>query len=171
MAKMMKAALWYARKGWPVFPVYGITDGRCTCTKDACSSPGKHPAIAGGFLKATTEPDQIERWWTEHPDRNIGVATGRVSGLLVVDIDPDKGGEETLAALERKHGALPMTVQVLTGLAGSGGRGRHLYFELPPVPIKSGVEVLGPGLDIRADGGYVIASPSLHVTGVTYEYV
>ena len=170
MANIKKAALWYAQKGWPVFQVYGIKDGRCTCMKNACSSPGKHPATAQGFLDATTDLGKIERW-PEHSDRNIGVATGRVSGLLVVDIDPDKGGEETIAALEREYGALPMTAQVLTGQDGSGGRGRHLYFEHPPVPIKSGAEVLGPGIDIRADGGYVIAAPSLHVSGVTYEYV
>jgi len=171
MANMKKAAHWYALKGWPVFPVHGIRTGRCTCTKDACSSPGKHPATGRGFHDATTDPEQIERWWSEHPDRNIGVATGRESGLLVVDIDPDKGGEKTLAALEHEYGAFPMTAQTLTGLDGSGGRGRHLYFEHPPVPIKSGTEVLGPGVDIRADGGYVIAAPSVHVSGVTYEYV
>jgi putative DNA primase/helicase len=167
---MKTAAHLHAQKGRPVFPVYGVRDGRCTCTKDSCSSPGKHPATAQGFRDATTDPEQIERWWSEHPDRNIGVPTGRGSGWLVVDIDPDKGGEETLAALEREYGALPTTAQVLTGRDGRGGRGRHLYFKHPPTPIKSGAEVLGPGIDIRADGGYIIIPPSLHVTGVTYDY-
>ena len=84
---MREAALKYAANGWSVFPVHGMRNGRCTCGKLDCQNPGKHPAVPNGFHAATTDRSQIERWWEQDPELNIGIATGRVSGIFVVDLD------------------------------------------------------------------------------------
>ncbi len=106
-------------------------------------------------------PEQLRRWWRRWPGANVGVVTGAVSGLVVLDIDPRHGGGDSLATLERRHGPLPHTVVSLTG-----GGGQHLYFAHagPTVPSRP----IGPGLDIKGDGGLVICPPSAHVSGRTY---
>jgi hypothetical protein len=84
----------------------------------------------------------------------------------VLDVDPDKGGDDSLRKLEEKYGQLPVTTEVLTG-----GGGHHYYFEHPGGSLGNSAGKLGPGLDIRADGGQVVAPPSVHpVTGRTYEW-
>lgn len=162
-----EAALGLAGRGWSVFPVHTPTgQGGCSCLKASCDRIGKHPRNAHGHNEATTDSAVIDRWWRQWPDANIGLATGQTSGLVVLDIDPDKGGEESLRELEKQFTRLPETVEVLTG-----GGGRHLYFQSPrDTTIRNSVSVLGPGLDIRGEGGYVVAPPSLHRSGRTYEY-
>jgi hypothetical protein len=107
-----------------------------------------------GHLDATTAPGRIREWWSEHPKANIGGRTGRISGLLVLDVDSTKA----LATLQREF-SLPDT---LTATTPSGGL--HLYFHMPNVGINSAANVLqdliGPGLDVRADGGMVVLPPS-----------
>jgi hypothetical protein len=155
---LQESALSYARQGWPVFPIWPIRDGRCACGKDCGRDAGKHPIgrlAPKGFQDATTDEATITHWWTDMPDANIGIATGAVSGLVVLDVDGE-GGEASLAALEREHGPLPETPTVLTG------KGRHLYFSHPGVAVPSRVHV-APGLDVRGDGGYVVAPPSSHL--------
>jgi hypothetical protein len=98
------------------------------------------------------------------PQANIGIRTGAVSGLAVLDVDCLKGGTESLADLELSYRALPETVQQLTGT------GQHYFLAHPGTYVKNGVETLGPGLDIRGDGGYVIAAPSLHANGKRYAW-
>ena len=167
-SELLQASLTYASFGWAVFPTHSIRDGKCTCGKPDCSSPGKHPLTRHGFKDATTDPEVIRRWWKRYPWANIAIATGEKSGrLLVIDIDckPDRGisGEETWREVEQ---SCPATVEVLTG-----GGGRHLYFNyLDSVKIKSGAGMIGPGVDVRADGGYVLAPPSLHRSGKCYEW-
>src|SRR5690606_7034194 len=119
-------ARWYAKRGIPVFPCHTIEDGHCSCGKP-CHSPGKHPigSIAPhGVLDATPDTATIDQWWAMYPDANIGIATGRVSGIVVIDIDPDKGGEDSWANLEGRFGAVDNTWIIETG---SGGY--HLYFD------------------------------------------
>jgi len=89
---------------------------------------------------------------------------GAVSNLVVLDVDARHGGEESLAALVRAHGVLPRTIE-----AETGGGGRHLYFAHPGgvVPNRAG---LAPGLDLRGDGGMVVAPPSLHASGRRYRW-
>jgi hypothetical protein len=111
---------------------------------------------------ATTEATTIRAWWTVHPDANVGIATGAASGLVVLDVDPRHGGNESLAALEREHGMIPATLASKTG-----GGGRHIFFAHPGVPIRNAV-CLAPGLDVRGDGGYVAAPPSTHASGRLY---
>jgi len=163
----LEAALEYATRKWAIFPVHGIADSHCTCGKVDCSSPGKHPAVKGGFHAATTNPNQIKEWWGVRPDWNIGIATGKVSGIFVVDLDisPTKDGFSSLKALEVVHGPVGDTATVHTG-----GGGMHLYFEMPEVHLSGGVGSLGQGIDIRANGGYVVAPPSRHISGKIYTW-
>ncbi len=73
---LLEAALEYAGYGWPVFPVHGIRNDRCTCRKESCQSPGKHPLTPNGLKDATTDPTTIRSWWTAHPNANIGIRMG-----------------------------------------------------------------------------------------------
>lgn len=157
--KRQDAALWYAAEGWPVFPCYSTEGPRCTCGKAGCSSPGKHPLTAHGVKEATTDPETIENWWAQWPNANVAIATGSQS-FLVLDVDGEEG-ERTLTALEEQLGPLPETV-----MARTGGGGRHILFQ--PVPGVKNLVRVAPGLDIRSDGGYIIAPPSTHVSGETY---
>src|SRR5580765_283345 len=84
----MEAAVEYARHGWHVFPIYEIRgDGSCACDKQDCGSPGKHPRILNGFQGSTNDIETVTAWWQRWPLANVGVATGRRSGLVVVDVD------------------------------------------------------------------------------------
>ena len=141
-------------------------DGGCTCNNPKCDSQGKHPRIKEWPKNATTKPDVIKGWFRKWPGCNIGIATGRESGLIVLDVDPDHGGDESFLSLIADNGVLPPTVESLTG-----GGGRHLLFLHPGVEIRNiqdNPDLLGPGLDIRADGGQIVAPPSLHKSGQRY---
>ncbi len=156
-----EAAVAYARRGWPVFPLHTPEGDGCSCGKADCEHIGKHPRTQHGLLDATTDETTIREWWRRFPNANIGIVTGEKSGLVVADSDPRHGGDETLAGWEREHGALSGTVEVCTG-----GGGRHLYFVHPGAFVKSRTVALG--IDIKADGGYVVAPPSLHASGQRY---
>lgn len=137
----------------------------CACPSQECASPGKHPVgwlVPHGFHDASADADRIEGWWRKHPSANVGVTTGNASGLIVIDIDPRHGGRSSLSRLERTHGTLPRTVTALTG-----GGGTHLYFAAPPAPVPSHPGILS-GLDLKGEGGYVIAPPSRHASGKRY---
>jgi len=151
-------ALAYAERGWPVFPVHTPLDGKCSCGDPKCERIGKHPRIATGRNGATVDSDTIRRWWNQWPDANIGIATGIESGLLVLDIDDT----------DAETGDLPDTIETITG---SGGR--HVIYQRPDASdgTKYRTRVrFRPGLDTRADGGYIIAPPSLHASGRRYEW-
>lgn len=167
-ATMLEAALSYARQGRPVFPVWSPTEGGgCACPRGLdCPSPAKHPITTNGFKDATTDRARIITWWTEHPEANIGMPTGRRSGLFVVDVDIDRGGFETLAALIHRHKEWPDPPTVLTG-----GGGVHFFFRYPTgVEIRNSTGKLGPGIDVRGEGGYVLLPPSVHATRRSYEW-
>jgi putative DNA primase/helicase len=159
MSEMMDAAQAYAALGWRVLPVYSIVRGRCMCGKTSCSAPGKHPRINKWQERATTDPAQIEAWWKTMGLSNVGVATGAKSGIVVVDVDPRHGGEASLVRLN-----LPETYAVQTG-----GGGRHLYYQHPGGEIPNSAGRIGLGIDIRGDGGFVVAPPSNHASGNAYE--
>ena len=116
---MMEAALWYAERGFSVFPVHCVRNRVCSCDQPDCAHPGKHPRTTHGFRDATTDPTCITDWWTRWPDANIGIPTGAASGLLAIDIDPRNGGDESWEALLLEHGQPPDTAEQLTG---GGGR-------------------------------------------------
>jgi archaellum biogenesis ATPase FlaH len=165
------AALVYARRGWRVIPLHTPADGRCSCGKPDCTSPGKHPRTAHGLKDASCDPVTIEAWWSRWADANVGILTGEESNLFIVDIDGPKGCK-TLTSYEKKFGELPETRQVASGREEGGG---HLYWEWPTnVTIESRpLKVNGEpsGLDFKGKGGYVVAPPSLHVSGRRYTIV
>jgi hypothetical protein len=153
--------------GLHLHPCYAAAGDICTCLAGAkCPSPGKHPILARWQDIATTDQEQIARWISRHIGCNWGIATGIKSGVCVLDIDPRNGGDEALAGHEAKHGPLPATWECLTG-----GGGRHLFFRLPgDGNVKSKNDVLGKGLDFKANGGFVIAAGSMHASGRRYEW-
>lgn len=114
---------------------------------------------------ATRDPDVIRAWWRRWPNANVGLTTGPENRLVVLDVDVEGDGERSLRALVREHGPLPRTAAVRTG---SGGR--HLYFRHPGRPVPS-PEDWRSGIDVRADGAYVVAPPSLHRSGRRYEWL
>lgn len=145
---LLNAALEYARRGWPVFP---------------CE--GKKPLTAHGFQDASANALRIRYWWRRWPRANIGIPTGAKT-FTVLDVDGRNGGDDTLYELVAAHGELPNTPHVITGSGGS-----HYWFKHPAVSIASRAGALGPGLDVKADGGYVIVPPSIHPnTGTEYAW-
>lgn len=144
-------ALQYQAAGLPIFP---------------CQPRGKEPVSARGCLDATIDPDRIKGWWSQIPDLNIGLATGTPSGLFVVDIDGEDG-YRTIADLQATHGELPATKSVITGREG---RGEHLYFKLGAHAVRNSAGLVGPGIDVRGTGGYVILPPSFHPSGAAYAW-
>jgi putative DNA primase/helicase len=161
----LEAALIYASRGWHVFPLQWIEDGHCTCRDAECGSPGKHPLttlVPHGHNQATIDDTIIGRWWSRFPKANVGIRTGAVSKLIVLDIDSDKGGDRSFVKLQSRIGRLTTPWRVATG---SGGM--HLYLGHPDDgrSFKSSVGKLGAGLDVRADGGYVVAPPSRNLKG------
>jgi Bifunctional DNA primase/polymerase, N-terminal/AAA domain/Primase C terminal 1 (PriCT-1) len=167
----LEAALSYAARGWHVIPLHHPTPNGCSCQRVACSSLGKHPRTPTGLKEGTIDEAQITRWWKFWPDANVGIVTGSISRLCVLDVD-GADGLESLQRLTGKQG-LPDTIKVLTGRLGTDGsrNGYHLYFELEGHEwIRSSAGTLGKGLDVRGDGGYIVAPPSLHASGLQYEW-
>ena len=168
----LRAALAYAARGWPVAPAHSIADsGACTCGDGRCTSRGKHPLTAHGLKDATTDADAIRVWWSRWPHANVLIRTGMVGDrcLVALDIDPRHNGDESLARLIVEHGAFPETPMCCTG-----GGGQHIFMWSPrAVPNsagKAGDGRFGEGVDVRGEGGYVIAAPSRHESGRTYEW-
>jgi putative DNA primase/helicase len=124
---------------------------------------GKHPRTRNGLLDATTDSETIRQWFARWPEANIGIACGP-SGLVVLDIDPRHGGDESLRNLEDQYGHLPSTIEAITG-----GGGRHIFFANPP-GLQVHCQTMSRGIDIKADGGYVVAAPSLHASGQRYTW-
>jgi putative DNA primase/helicase len=169
---LFNAALCYARKGWPVIPVYSVCNGVCACRKGlTCDAPGKHPYHSSWGTIASTDPEVIKEWW-DHScvGANIGVLTGLKSRIFCLDVDVprldaniSKNGPARLAELINLHGELPITGKVSTGSGGS-----HYFFEMPSnAEFK---KEIAPGLDIKANGGFVVAPPSIHKSGNLYTW-
>jgi putative DNA primase/helicase len=178
--ELLNAALFYAKLGLPVFPLHNSTlrngEARCSCRDwKECDKTAKHPRTRFGHTEATTNIKTIKDWWTKHPDSNIGMLTGVQTGILVLDVDLIHGGEQSLEYLQEdyksllkdKYMPLPAT---LTTITGSGGR--HLYFKFPTDlrDITGSASEIGEGLDIRANGNYIIAPLSKHISGQRYSW-
>lgn len=156
-------ALSLANSGFSVIPLHSVENGQCTCGVRECRSPGKHPRTKNGLKDATNATEIVKGLFSKTQFNNIGVRTGKVEQLLVVDIDPRNNSEEGLSQLKQKYGITLSDPHVKTG---SGGF--HHYFKYPQdIDLKSLSNFL-PGLDLKADGGYVVAPHSLHIQG---EYV
>jgi putative DNA primase/helicase len=165
---LLEAALAYVDLGWPVLPLHTpLGNDKCSCGRTGCSSVGKHPRATKGLLDASRDPDRIREWWSWWPDANIGLHT---DGWAVWDFDPKSGGLETLAQWEAEFpNEFAGAPRVLTG-EWKGERGVHIYLRQSGTALRSTTNV-APGVDFRADGGYVVAPPSLHWSGVSYEWV
>lgn len=162
-ASLIRAAIEYAMNGLHVFPVYDILEGTCGCGDRDCKSPGKHPISAvapNGFKNATRDVDTVQHWWTRYPHANIGIRTGKESGIIVVDIDGTNGYDR----LRNEIGELPETWHSTTG------KGQHFFFRHPGGKVPSPTGVI-PQVDIRADGAYVVGPPSRHRNGTVYKWV
>lgn len=152
-------ALKYAERGWKVFPLR---------PRDKIPFPSDELADEqgrGGFWVATGDADTIRKWWSRWPNANIGVATGAVSNLVVLDVDAGHNGETTLANLLVTYGDLPPTPRTDTG-----GGGHHYIFSHPGQPLHNSAGKVGEGLDIRGDGGYIVVPPSVHPSGRKYAW-
>jgi hypothetical protein len=146
MSAVAQAALRYADRGWPAFPCRG-----------------KAPLTVNGLHAATTDEERIRRWWRQWPDANVAIRTGAVSNLVVLDVDGDEG-TEALRRLEAEHGKLPLTASVVTPRGGE-----HYYWRHPGGEVRNSTGRIGDHLDVRGDGGYVLAPPSISASGRRYE--
>lgn len=160
-------ALLYLQLGWYLLPVWGASDDGCECEKADCPSPGKHPLgrlIPQGIKDASGDEAVVLAWLEQEPSANLGIRCGSASTLAVLDIDSDAGEE---AARRLLGGCLPTTPTARTG------RGKHLFFLMPPGGVRSTSGGVGrgipQGLDVKAEGGFVVAPPSRR-QGVEYAW-
>ncbi|MFC2016035.1 bifunctional DNA primase/polymerase, partial [Chloroflexota bacterium] len=166
--RMLKAALAYAERGWCPVPLHTPHGTACSCGHPNCgTSAGKHPRIIGWEQKASTDPVQIQAWWSKWPKANIGIACGP-SGLVSVDVDIKDGidGRETWRDLQQEHAFTDDGA--LVNLTGSGGQ--QLIFSSNGRALGNTARKLGPGIDTRGSGGLFVAPPSLHYSGRLYTW-
>jgi hypothetical protein len=150
-ATPLEAALFAANLGFPVFP---------------CNPKDKKPLITGWPERATQDEEAIQDWWTRYPDAMVGACTGHQAGKFVVDIDVkgDEDAYEKWDALEKEHGALN---PVFVTSTPSGGL--HLFCVMPEgADIRNSTSKIADGVDIRANGGYVIFAGSIRHDGKQY---
>ena len=147
---LTQAALEFGRLGWSVIPI---------------EARGKRPLIRWQVHQyRTAAAAEIAEWFQHWPDANLAVVTGIVSGLVVLDLDPRHGAEASLQQFEQERGGFAETIEARTG-----GGGRHLYFAHPGEIVRNRVGI-APGVDLRGDGGYVVAPPSVHACGEPYRW-
>ena len=144
------AALDYLGRGWSVIPVV---------------ERQKRPAVPWkAYQSRLVSEKTLGNWFHRCPDCNVAIVTGALSGLVVLDVDPRHGGKESLRKLEREHGKLPETMESMTG-----GGGRHVYFAHPGGEVRNRANI-EPGIDLRGDGGCIVAPPSIHPSGKRYRW-
>lgn len=147
----LKEAIEYGKYGWAVFPLLPRS---------------KAPACSNGFHDAVKDESSIRELWGTRTNLNLGIATGDVSGFWVLDIDADKGGKESLDEIENKYGSLPETL-----ISKTGGGGKHYLFKTNKgTAISCSIGKLGKGIDVRGNGGYIAAPPSIHPNGTSYAW-
>jgi hypothetical protein len=158
----------YLARQWtplPIWPLVAQADRLvCTCwAAEGCASPGKHPRVPWRHLDHVGA-GQAREWWGRSPDSGVALRTGGACHLVVVDVDPAHGGRETAARLADRYGPWPATLTVATG-----GGGWHWYFQSAEGGLRNAAGgALGAGVDLRADGGIVVAPPSPHASGRRY---
>jgi hypothetical protein len=160
VTQLLIAALAAAQAGWPVFMLGRSKRPVANC--DECREATEHdPATCGhltchGFYAATTDPERVAAIVAAVPQGQLAVRTGAKSGLVGIDVDPAHGGDSSLSYLMTER-LVPRTLHVHTG---SGGL--HLYYRHPGRPLPSRPMPNRAGIDIKADGGYLVLPPSIH---------
>jgi P4 family phage/plasmid primase-like protien len=165
---MLDWAVRYIRLGWPVIPLWPHdARGAPTVREPKGELIGKvalGKLVPHGSKDATLDENQVRAWWRQYPNANIGLATGHQ--FFAVDVDIKKDGDQTWGMLRSQHGGLQETIEAITGTGG-----RHILYALPDFPVQNSVSKLGPGLDVRGVGGYIVAAPSIHPeTNRPYEW-
>lgn len=163
---MLGAALDYVARAVATVPLHTPSEAGCSCSRGpACESPGKHPRVPwGDFQGRRATVAEVRTWWDRWPDANVGIITGMVSGIAVLDVDGRNGGFETLADLDAYGGAMPEDNPVVE----TGSRGLHHYFALSaPLPKAAPFQ----GIEVQGDGALVVAPPSLHHSGRRYRWL
>lgn len=152
-------------EGWRLYPIRGLdSGGNCTCRNGAkCESPGKHPATRNGVNDASSDLHDINRLFANKPGCNVGLETGRESGVAVFDVDPRHDGMPSLRELIAKHGGLPLTRE-----HASGGGGLHIFFTYPGELASLKSRILAPGVELKADGAGIVLPPSVHTSRRLY---
>lgn len=146
-SRLHKAARGYAQAGWHVFPV---------------RPREKRPLTQHGVLDATTDLTQIDDWWHRWPEANIGVACGQRSGIYVVDLDGDEGRDTALDWIAEGRSFRALWQRTPNGW--------HAIFAMPAGTLSNSAKKLGPGVDSRGDGGYILVAPSVHPSGQRYHF-
>jgi len=161
---VLEAALGYGALGLSTIPVHGIVDGECTCGKPDCPSKGKHPALRSWkpYQENRATEAQIRKWFAGRPFLNVGIVTGKVSGIVVLDVDSEEGHR----ALREAGYEIPATVH-----AHTGGGGDHCSFRYPEGGLGNSAGSIVVDVDVRGDGGLIVAPPSMHRSGKRYEWV
>lgn len=158
--ELLRYALKYAGWGLRVLPLHSLHEGKCSCWRSTCASAGKHPRTKNGVKDATTERGQIQSWWKAWPDANVGIATGVYGerGLYVIDLDMDKGADfESLRDCD-------LETLFCSRIARTGSGGYHIYLRCSQ-RLPNTANRLGPFIDTRGEGGYVVAPPSRNANG------
>ena len=164
-AERLGWALAYAAQGFYVLPVWPPAEGDarvCSCPKGGeCLRPAKHPIPSQGIKAAAVDPARIKAWWTEYPSANIAIATGSISGIIVVDVDTGDGKEGDIAITTAcaDQGGVPATLK-----ARSGSGGAHYFYRFRENPFTRKIGFL-KHVDYLSDGGYVIVQPSVNLKG------
>ena len=162
---LLDAALTYAKLGFAVFPVHSKREnGSCTCNNDECKSVGKHPRTTNGLKNATKDPSMIRFWWNNaFKDSNVAIATGRISGFFAVDVDVKHDGLKAWETFKDDYNFDDYETPVQQTPSG----GKHVLYNMPVEgKVLTRTNVLAQGIDIRGDGGYIVAAPS---EGYSYE--
>ena len=149
--------------GFKMFPTHSVSENLCTCRKVNCKSPGKHPKLNNWKAIATDDKARLANLFKDN-NSNIGIVTGVKSNLVVIDVDPKNGGLDSYIELINKFGNIEKQTLVSNTSAG----GYHVYFKYSGNIKCSNSTVFGPGIDVKGNGGYVIAPPSQHISGAQY---
>jgi hypothetical protein len=168
MSALLDAALGYAARGIPVYPVHwprrtpGGAGLGCSCPRGpSCDRPAKHPLVRHGVKQASTDPDRLGRWWHRWPQANVGLATGIVFDALDID---GAAGLAALAELQEAAG-----LRLPGPLVATGGGGWHAWFR--PTGLGNRPPRGLPHVDWRGRGGCVLAPPSRYVSGSSYRWL
>ncbi len=160
-------ALKYRKRGWSVIPIHSVFNGHCTCgmAHRNNNSAGKHPVIYWEkYAKTKASLNEIRDWYeSEYIDSNVGIVTGKISNLVIVDVDGIAG----VKALQK----LGLHVPGKTLCSRTGGGGYHLFYRYPVNETVRGKLLLLEKVDIKGDNGYIVLPPSKHKSGNRYKWL